>query len=133
MRPLIQIDIYWMVICFFWVHLARINADRKELELNLRRGEYILVADVMKMWPFVVQEISARIMLMPPKISPRVLGLKTIPEIREVIRKIAKEIVDEIAKLDIMEIAAKADIRGLIALNVPDTDTNQRTICKPKK
>ena len=55
--------------------LTRINADKKELELEKARGELLDTAFAQKMWGGVLENIVKKIDIIPSKLPPLAYGL----------------------------------------------------------
>jgi hypothetical protein len=86
--------------------LTKINADRKQLQLEKERGELIETKKAMWLWGGVCQAIHSKILYMPSKLAPLILGAKTIPEIKSIVEKFTREILTEIANPDLEEVAS---------------------------
>lgn len=84
--------------------LTKINADKKQFELEKARGDVIDRALAMKLWSMVMQNIINKIEIIPAKLPPLAHGL-TIPEIKAVVEKMVYEVRNEIANPDLEEIA----------------------------
>lgn len=56
--------------------LAKAQADRYELELEHRRGEIVDTIEAMEAWGEVVQNVRARLLAIPSKAAPMLVGLK---------------------------------------------------------
>jgi len=77
--------------------LTRINADRKELDLKIVQGELIHVDIAMQQWGQVVMTIRSKLLAIPTKLSPLVLGCQNLPEIKETIERSIHEVMSELA------------------------------------
>jgi phage terminase Nu1 subunit (DNA packaging protein) len=87
--------------------LTRINADRKELELEKMRGDTIDTEKAQQAWAAVMQNIVNKLEIIPSKLPPLACGL-TIPEIKAVVEKMLYEVRNEIANPDLKDIARMA-------------------------
>lgn len=77
--------------------LTRIQADRKELELKVAQGELIQTETAMKLWGGIVQNIRGKLLAMPSKLAPLIIGAKGLPEIKEISEKFIYEVLTELA------------------------------------
>ncbi len=80
--------------------LTKIQADRKELQLQKERGELIHVETAMKMWGSVIQQIRQKLLAIPTKASPILHGAKTIAETKETLEKFIFEVLEEITETE---------------------------------
>jgi len=87
--------------------LTRINADRKQLELEKMRGETIDTERAQQVWAAVMQNVVNKLELLPAKLPPMAYGL-TIPEIKALVEKMLYEVRNEIANPDLQELARMA-------------------------
>ena len=85
--------------------LTKINADRKQLQLRREIGGLIDTVEAMRLWGAVCQAVRSKILSMPSKLSPLVLGIKTIPEIKEITEKFAREVLNELSNPDFVKAA----------------------------
>lgn len=92
--------------------LTKINADRKELQLDRERGELLHVDAVMMFTGAVMQNIRNKMLALPKKMSPIVFGSKSIPEVEEVIKKYVYECLTEVSEPDFKSIARMAEGKG---------------------
>jgi len=113
--------------------LTKINADRKELQLRKEKGEVINTVEAMRLWGGVCQAIRSKILSMPSKLSPIVLGIKTIPEIKDITEKFAEEILNEIANPDIVEVARMVGDKGNNRHTKGPAATNRKRVGRPRK
>ena len=90
--------------------LTRINADRKQLELEKERGDVISSAVAVKLWADICGNIKKKIEQIPTKLAPQVYGLKT-PEIKAVADQMIYEVLKEIANPDLEQIARQMGSR----------------------
>lgn len=87
--------------------LTRINADRKQLELEKMRGETIDTERAQQVWAAVMQNVVNKLELLPAKLPPMAYGL-TIPEIKALVEKMLYEVRNEIANPDLKDLARMA-------------------------
>lgn len=84
--------------------LTRINADKKELELQKAKGELIKTEIAVKLWGGIIVNIKKKLDQIVAKLPPLAYGL-TIPEIKSVTERIIFEVSSEIANPDLGELA----------------------------
>jgi len=77
--------------------LIKIQADKKELELEIARGKLIDTEEAMKRWGAVVQTIRSKLLAMPSKLGPLVFGAKSLSEVNDVAEKFVHEVLTELA------------------------------------
>lgn len=75
---------------------ANADARLKELELKKALGEVVEAATAMKLWGRIVSNIRAKLLSLPSKISPMLLGLLSIAEIKE---KLDQEVYETLTEL----------------------------------
>jgi phage terminase Nu1 subunit (DNA packaging protein) len=92
--------------------LTRINADKKELELEKARGELIDTAFAQKMWGGVLENIVKKIDIIPSKLPPLAYGL-SIPEIKAVTERMIFEVKNEMSNPDLEQIARNTSNKGI--------------------
>lgn len=83
--------------------LTKVNADRKELMLRRERGELIETDKAMYLWGQVTMVIRSKLLSLPTKLSPLVLGCKNLVEIKAVLEKFIYEILTELANPDLRD------------------------------
>jgi len=58
------------------------EAFLKEMEVGTRRGELLEKEDVMKSWQKILSIVKTRLLALPSKLSPQLVGLDTVNEIK---------------------------------------------------
>jgi hypothetical protein len=91
-------------LLFQKIRLTKINADRKELELQRARGELIETVFAKKMWGEILRRFISRIESIPMKLPPLVYGL-SMPEIKSVTEKLIYEARCELSSPDLVTAA----------------------------
>ena len=107
------------------IRLTKISADREELLLKKEKGELINSIEAMRLWSRVCQGIRSKILSIPTELSPIVLGVRTIPEIKNIIEKFVREVLTEIANPDLMQISGMASNKGDIK-HIKSSATSRR-------
>lgn len=87
------------------IRLTKINADRKDLQLNKERGDLLHVDTAMKLWGAVCQNIRGKMLAIPKKLAPLIFGARTIPEIEATTRKAIHECLEEVSEPDFKRMA----------------------------
>ncbi|MEW6163090.1 MAG: hypothetical protein AB1606_07250 [Nitrospirota bacterium] len=77
--------------------LTKINADRKELMLKKERGELIETEKAMTLWGNVIMVIRSKLLAIPTKLSPLILGCRDIVEIKTTMEKYIYEVLTELS------------------------------------
>jgi phage terminase Nu1 subunit (DNA packaging protein) len=67
--------------------LAKLRADAAERDARVEAGELVDVADVEAAWLSVVSVARSRVLLIPSKIAPRIITLKTASEAKALLQK----------------------------------------------
>lgn len=92
--------------------LTRLNADRRELQLQKERGDLINCGVAVKLWAAVCLNIKTKIEQIPSKLAPLAYGLKT-PEIKAVADQMVYEVLMEIANPNLEQIARQMETRKI--------------------
>ena len=79
--------------------LTRINADRKELELKKEQGLLISVEISMTFWGNVLSKIRSKLLSMPKKLSPLIIGM-SIVQAEKKTDLFIREVLNELAEID---------------------------------
>lgn len=77
--------------------LAKEQADKCALENAQKRGELVPVADVVKVWERRIGGCRSRLLGLPGRIAPQVVGCSSIAEVRDLIERHIHECLDELA------------------------------------
>jgi phage terminase Nu1 subunit (DNA packaging protein) len=80
--------------------LLRAEAELKEMELAAKRGQMVTIADVEKQYSDLAHSIRARIMAIPPRLAPEILGETSRVMAQAKIEKYCKEALAQLAKAD---------------------------------
>lgn len=89
--------------------LTKINADRKQLDLEKARGELINVDMAMKIWGGVVSSARTRILAIPNKLAPLVVSVNDVAEIKETVEEFIYEVLNELANPNLEKIERMAN------------------------
>lgn len=111
--------------------LTRINADKKELELEKARGELLDTAFAQKMWGGVLENIVKKIDIIPAKLPPLAYGL-SIPEIKSLTERMIFEVKNEMSNPDLESIARTTGHKGTAKLVAGQTDIKRQRVGRQK-
>lgn len=108
--------------------LAKLKADREEMELARDRGRLIDAELAMRLWGDVVVNIRARLLTVPTKLAPLTVGLKSVMEAKELLTKETHGICNELATPDLISKAIESRMGGNRrgAGNISSTANTQR-------
>ena len=91
--------------------LTKARADKIELELAEQRGELHRASAVMRVWADNVINAKTRLLAIPTKIAPELVG-KSIQEVQVALKKEIHEALLELSEYDERQIAQAAASRG---------------------
>lgn len=97
------------------IRLTKINADRKDLQLQKEKGELLHVDTVMKLQGGVMQNIRSRILSLPAKLATLSFGSSTIAENESIIRKGIYEVLDEIKEINFSDVSRVVSVSNPVA------------------
>ena len=102
--------------------LAKEQADKIERENLIERGELVPVGIVVGILEKIFVAFRARIISIPGKIAPQIVGVNTIPEVKGLVEGVIFEALDEISAEDLSHIvkgAYSGDQEGTGTTEVP--------------
>lgn len=79
------------------VRLTKINADRKELQLQKEKGALLHTEKAMQLWGQVAMVIKHKLLALPVKLAPLLIGARTLTEAKAVIDRAIGEVLTEIS------------------------------------
>jgi hypothetical protein len=79
------------------IRLTRAQANQKEWDLKVTQGEFIHVDTAMQLWGQVAQSMRSKLLSIPSKLAPLVIGCSGLSEIKETAEKLIHEVMEEIA------------------------------------
>jgi phage terminase Nu1 subunit (DNA packaging protein) len=91
--------------------LARVQTERQELELALRRGELLEAGEVQATWESLLYTCRARLLALPSTAAPRV-SMADVHEARAILDDLVREALTELSKYDPEEDPSRPDERG---------------------
>lgn len=77
--------------------LDKLRGDKIDLEIKLKNGELILSEDAVRIWGTIVQKIKARLMAIPTKAAPLILGVKSIAEGKDILQRLINETLKDLS------------------------------------
>ena len=83
------------------IRLTRAQADQKEWDLKTAQGEYVHVDTAMQLWGQVAQGIRSKLLSIPSKLAPLVIGCNGLSEIKEIAEKQIHEVMEEVSNPDL--------------------------------
>lgn len=85
------------------------QAKLTELELRLREGEVVQVVDVLPQWERMVQAFKFKMLAIPTKAAPMILGKNDLPVISDTLTDMIVEALNELAKGEDVKIIEEAE------------------------
>ena len=79
------------------------RAQREELKLRHERGELIESEVAMESWGKVIMSFRARILAIPRKVAPLLIGCKNISESEDILKRVTNEALRELANPDLVD------------------------------
>lgn len=89
--------------------LAHAQAIRTEIEVSKLRGELIEVAAVFRVWGKVISDLRSRLLGLPTRAAPMLIGCRTMPKIRDELERQVYEALNELADIDPTQYLVDAD------------------------
>ncbi|HUX58133.1 MAG TPA: hypothetical protein VMV77_14240 [Bacteroidales bacterium] len=83
--------------------LYRLRADKAQIEIDLAKAEVINVDEAMKAWGQVVMIVRSRILAIPKKTAPLMVGIKRIAEAEDILKRVTNETLRELASPDLID------------------------------
>lgn len=80
--------------------LTKEQADRVAMENDVQRGLLIDAEHAARLWADVVVNAKTRLLSIPTKAAPLVLGCKTMPEARDVLERFIIEALHDLSRSD---------------------------------
>jgi phage terminase Nu1 subunit (DNA packaging protein) len=78
--------------------LLEIEANRREIHLARERGESVDIGDVLKTWTSRIQGCRGRLLGLPSRIAPEIVGCNSIAEVHALIQQHVYEALDELSE-----------------------------------
>lgn len=84
--------------------LKRAKREKAELELQLTKGELVKTQDVKQLYGGMVQVFRSKMLMLPVKTAPKVVGLKEVKTIQDIIQDEVYTALTELSRLTTQEI-----------------------------
>jgi phage terminase Nu1 subunit (DNA packaging protein) len=88
--------------------LRRAQADKTELEVREYRGELHRAEDVEDVWTEMLSNFRARILAVPTKLAPQILGIEDLKEMQKALKDAVYEALQELSEYDPDRISERA-------------------------
>lgn len=111
--------------------LTKEQADKIAMENEMRRKTLVSAEHVAEHWANLCSNVKNRLLSIPTRAAPLVVGKKTMPEAREVIRRLVMEALNELISSD--PTAAPCSALGADAAAGPDSEPMGRSEPPPKQ
>lgn len=80
--------------------LTHEQAEKVAMENSVRRGQLVDTEKVAGWWASIITNAKQRLLAIPTKAAPLVLGLKTLPEVRDQLETTINEVLLELSTTD---------------------------------
>ena len=80
--------------------LTKEQADKVAMDNAIKRGDLMSASDVAKHWAGIIVNAKTRLLSIPTKAAPMVMGVKSLPVAREVIERFVMEALNELVAAD---------------------------------
>ncbi len=109
--------------------LAKEQADKTAMENGRLRGELAPVGAARKLLESVGSTFKTRILSIPSKLAPAIIGLKTLPEVRELIEEYLHDALHELSRLTEADLGSAAGPAG----GTPAAEADNKRVGRPRK
>ena len=109
--------------------LAKEQADKTAMENGRLRGELAPVGAARKLLESVGSTFKTRILSIPSKLAPAIIGLKTLPEVRELIEEYLHDALHELSRLTEADLGSAAGPAG----GTPAAKADNKRVGRPRK
>lgn len=80
--------------------LTKEQADKVAMENEVRRGRLVDAEHVAALWANTLTNVKNRMLGIPTRAAPLVIGRKAVPEVREIIKRFIVEALNELSAAD---------------------------------
>jgi len=113
--------------------LTHRQSEKLGLELQNMKGDLVHIESVEKVVEVAILGFKARLLSMPAKLAPVVIGL-TAPEVQEVISKAVIDVLEELSQIDYAELKRRKEDMAPDKKDVKATRKNAgKRVGRPKK
>jgi len=85
--------------------LERLKGDKIERELEILSGQYIEVSEAMTGWGKIVMSVRNRLLAIPKKAAPLMVGIKKMTEAEDILKRTVYEALRDLANPDLVKIS----------------------------
>jgi hypothetical protein len=85
--------------------LDKLRADKVEMEIAIAKAELMNPEEAMEAWSKVIQAARSRILSIPTKAAPLLIGTKSAGEAQNILQRLVNEALKELANPDLVDIA----------------------------
>ena len=85
--------------------LDKLRADKVEMDIDIARADLVNPEQAMEAWSKVVQAARSRILSIPTKAAPLLIGTKSAGEAQNILQRLINEALKELASPDLVDIA----------------------------
>jgi hypothetical protein len=85
--------------------LDKLRADKVEMEIAITKAELMSPEEAMEAWSKVVQACRSRILSIPTKAAPLLIGTKSAGEAQDILQRLTNEALKELANPDLVDVA----------------------------
>ena len=80
--------------------LAKEQADAKEMQNEVERGELVYIKDVASQLERQLYRVRSKLLVIPSKVAPECNAVETVPEVQDIIERAVLEALDELGRED---------------------------------
>lgn len=91
--------------------LARLKGDILEQKKRERDGELVEVSACAEQWASVAMAIRASLLNLPAKLSPQLIGQRSIPDVSGILKTAIREALEELSRLSAEDVERLAKRR----------------------
>lgn len=85
--------------------LKKAKREKAELELELAKGDLHTSKDVRMIYGGMVQTFRSKMLMLAPKVAPKVIGIDDVAIVKDIIEKDVYEALSELSVMDVKEVA----------------------------
>jgi len=85
--------------------LDKLRADKVEMEIAITKGEHIPAETATEAWSKIIQAMRSRILAMPTKAAPLLVGTKSAGEAQDILQRLTNEVLRELSSPDLVDVA----------------------------
>lgn len=85
--------------------LDKLRADKVEFDLAVTKGDHIETESAISAWSKIIQAMRSRILAMPTKAAPLLVGTKSAGEAQDILQRLTNEVLRELSSPDLVDVA----------------------------